>query len=59
MTGPRVEVLGAWLDAILASASEYDADDIANVIATRPRPSYEELSGSSMERCQRYGLPRR
>ena len=44
-------VLGAWLDAILASASEYDADDIANVIATRPLPSYEELSGSSMEHC--------
>ena len=39
-TGPRLEVLGAWLDAILAGASEYDADDIANVIATRPRPSY-------------------
>jgi hypothetical protein len=41
-TGPRLEVLGAWLDAILAGASEYDADDIAAVIAARPRPSYEE-----------------
>ncbi len=41
-TGPRVEVLGAWLDAILAGASTYDADDIADVIAKRPRPSYEE-----------------
>ena len=41
-TDTRVEVLGAWLDAILAGAPEYDADDIANVIAARPRPSYEE-----------------
>jgi hypothetical protein len=41
-TGPRLEVLGAWLDAILGGASEYDADDIADVIAARPRPSYEE-----------------
>jgi len=41
-TGPSVEVLGAWLDAILAGASEYDAEDIAKVIAQRPRPSYEE-----------------
>ena len=38
----RLEVLGAWLDAILAAASEYDANDIADVIARRPRPSYEE-----------------
>jgi hypothetical protein len=41
-TGPRLEVLGAWLDAYLAGASSYDADDIANVIERRPRPSYEE-----------------
>jgi hypothetical protein len=41
-SGPSVEVLGAWLDAILACASEHDADDIAEVIARRPRPSYEE-----------------
>jgi hypothetical protein len=41
-TGPRLEVLGAWLDAFLAGASEYDADDIAKVIATRPRPTYDE-----------------
>jgi len=39
---PSIEELGAWLDAILAGASEHDADDIAKVIATRPRPSYEE-----------------
>ena len=41
-TGRSLEVLGAWLDAILAGASEYDADDIAKVIEQRPRPSYEE-----------------
>jgi hypothetical protein len=41
-TGPRLEVLGAWPDALLAGASSYDADDIAKVIERRPRPSYEE-----------------
>jgi hypothetical protein len=41
-TGPRLEVLGAYLDALLAGASSYDADDIAKVIERRPRPSYEE-----------------
>ena len=41
-SGDRIEVLGAWLDAILAGASENDANDIAEVIARRPRPSYEE-----------------
>ena len=41
-SGDRLEVLGAWLDAILAGASTYDADDIAKVIERRPRPSYEE-----------------
>jgi hypothetical protein len=35
-------VLGAWLDACLAGASSYDADDIVRVIESRPRPSYEE-----------------
>jgi predicted metal-binding membrane protein len=30
--------IGAWLDAFLAGASEHDADDIAAVIAARPRP---------------------
>ena len=34
--------LGAWRDARLAGASEYDADDIAKVIERRPWPSYEE-----------------
>jgi hypothetical protein len=28
-TGPRLEVLGAWLDAFLAGASGHDADFIA------------------------------
>jgi len=41
-SGSSLEVLGAWLDAYLAGASSYDADDIAAVIAARPRPSYEE-----------------
>jgi hypothetical protein len=41
-TGPRLEVLGAWLDAFLAGASSYDADDIAEVIERRSQPSYEE-----------------
>jgi hypothetical protein len=41
-TGPSLEVLGAYLDAILAGASHYDAEDIAAVIERRPRPSYEE-----------------
>lgn len=35
-------MLGAWLDAFLAGASSWDADDIAKVIVRRPRPSYEE-----------------
>jgi hypothetical protein len=37
-----LQVLGAWLDAILAGATEYDAADIVEVIARRPGPSYEE-----------------
>jgi hypothetical protein len=41
-TGRSLEVLGAWLDAILAGASTYDADDIAKVIERRMRPSYAE-----------------
>jgi hypothetical protein len=35
-------VLGAYLDAILAGANEFDASDIAKVIERRPRPTYEE-----------------
>jgi hypothetical protein len=37
-TGPRLEVLGAWLDALLAGASTHDADDIAKVIERDPIP---------------------
>jgi len=40
IAGDYLEVLGAWLDAILAGASEYDVNDIADVIARRPQPSY-------------------
>ncbi len=39
---PRAEVLGAWLDATLAGANEYDASDIAQAIERRPAPTYEE-----------------
>ena len=41
-SGPSVEVMGAYLDAIVAGASEHDASDIADVIRKRPRPTYEE-----------------
>ena len=41
-THPSAEVLGAYLDAILAGVNEYDADDIAKAIERRPLPSYEE-----------------
>ena len=34
--------LGAYLDAKLAGANEFDADDIAKVMAARPPPTYEE-----------------
>jgi hypothetical protein len=39
---PNAEVLGTYLDAILAGANEFDASDIAKVIERRPRPTYEE-----------------
>jgi hypothetical protein len=39
---PRAEVLGAWLDATLAGANEYDASDIAKAIEMRPLPTYQE-----------------
>jgi hypothetical protein len=39
---PSAAVLGAYLDAILARANEFDAHDIAKVIERRPRPLYEE-----------------
>jgi hypothetical protein len=36
----RAEVLGTYLDAVLAGANEFDARDIAKAIERRPRPSY-------------------
>ena len=39
---PSVAWLGAWLDAITAGASDWDATDIANALEKRPPPSYEE-----------------
>jgi hypothetical protein len=39
---PSAAVLGAYLDAVLAGANEFDASDIAKVIERRPRPTYEE-----------------
>jgi hypothetical protein len=41
-THPSAAVLGAYLDAVLAGASECDASDIAKVMERRPWPSYEE-----------------
>jgi hypothetical protein len=39
---PSPMVLGAYLEAILAGANEFDADDIAKAIEKRPPPTYEE-----------------
>ena len=39
---PSPMVLGAYLEAILAGANEYDASDIAKAIEMRPPPTYEE-----------------
>jgi hypothetical protein len=41
-SAPTAATLGAYLDAILAGANEFDAHDIAKVIEKRPPPSYEE-----------------
>jgi hypothetical protein len=41
-SGPDLLPLAAYVDAILAGASEEDADLIAKAIARRPWPSYEE-----------------
>jgi hypothetical protein len=41
-SAPTAAPLAAWLDARLAGANEFDADDIAKAIAARPPPSYEE-----------------
>jgi hypothetical protein len=50
-SGHRLEVLGAWLDAILAIV--FDADDIAEVIARCPRPTYERARGVQGDRPAR------
>jgi hypothetical protein len=34
--------LGAYVDALMAGASEADADNIARAIKARPLPTYEE-----------------
>jgi hypothetical protein len=41
-SGPSAAALGAYLDAKLAGANEFDASDIAKVIETRPASTYEE-----------------
>ncbi len=41
-SGQSVAALGAYLDAKLAGANEFDADDIAKAIEMRPPPTYEE-----------------
>jgi hypothetical protein len=41
-SGPSAAAVGAYLDALLACASEYDAGDIAEAITARPAPTYEE-----------------
>ena len=44
---PSPMVLGAYLEAILAGTSEYDASDIAKAIEKRPAPGYEERKAVS------------
>lgn len=39
---PRMLPLAAYVDALLAGASEADADLVAKAIDARPWPSYEE-----------------
>jgi hypothetical protein len=41
-TSPSLLPLGAYVDAIMAGASEANADNIARAIEARPWPSYEE-----------------
>ena len=44
-TSPSLIPLGAYVDAIMAGASEADADNIARATEARPWPSYEERIG--------------
>jgi hypothetical protein len=41
-SSPSLISLGAYVDAIMAGASEVDADNIARAIEVRPWPTYEE-----------------
>jgi hypothetical protein len=41
-SGPDLLPLAAYVDALMAGASDEDADLIAKAIARRPSPSYEE-----------------
>lgn len=41
-SNPSMVPLAAYVDAIMAGAAEADADNIANAIAARPWPTYEE-----------------
>ena len=41
-SAPTAATLGAYLDAILAGANEFDAHDIAKVIEKRPPPPAED-----------------
>ncbi len=41
-SNPRIQPLAAYVDALLAGASEADADLIAKAIEARPWPDYEE-----------------
>ena len=40
-SSPSLIPLGAYVDAIMAGASEADADNIARAIEARPWPTYE------------------
>lgn len=40
---PDMLRLAAWVDAVRAGASEYDADFIAKAIAARPWPTHAEV----------------
>ena len=41
-SSPSLIARGAYVDAIMAGASEADADNIARAIEARPWPTYEE-----------------
>lgn len=40
---PNMLRLAAWVDAVMAVASEYDAGFIAKAIAKRPWPTHDEV----------------